>query len=61
MPIPVIKAVSNPETSGRSLFKREFNIIRITANIISQLPTVSPILCDKPTKRASNGEVPRFD
>lgn len=33
----------------------------INAIINSQLPTVSPTCIERPTKRASNGDVPRSD
>lgn len=47
--------------SGRLLFNKEFNIIMIIANIISQLPTVSPIFSASPTNSASKGEAPNYD
>ena len=55
IPIPVITAVNNPNTSGLLLFKNELQLINIKAIIISQLPTVSPTFMDSPTKRASKG------
>lgn len=61
IPIPVIKAVTNPRTSGLCLFKNALQHISIKATMISQLPTVRPTFIDRPTKSASNGDVPRFD
>lgn len=59
--MPVINAVNNPRISGLFLFKNELQHINIKASIISQLPTVSPIFMDSPTKSASKGVVPISD
>ncbi len=61
MPIPVINAVSIPETSGLWLFKKELQPMNSKAMMTSQLPTVSPTCMDSPTKSASKGEAPRSD
>lgn len=61
MPIPVIHAVNNPNTSGLCLFKIELQHINMKAIMISQLPTFSPAFTDSPTKSASKGEAPRSD
>lgn len=61
MPIPVINAVSIPETSGLCLFKNELQPINSKAIMTSQLPTVSPACTASPTKNASKGETPRSD
>ncbi len=60
MPIPVINAVSIPETSGLWLFKKELQPMNSKAMMTSQLPTVSPTCMDSPTKSASS-EAPRSD
>ncbi len=61
IPIPVINAVNNPNTSGLCLFKNELLHINIKAIIISQLPTVSPTFMDSPIQKCIKSEVPRSD
>jgi hypothetical protein len=59
--MPVIKAVTKPKYSGFCFCSNELINIIARAMIISQLPTVKPTFRDKPTSRASNGELPRSD
>jgi hypothetical protein len=59
--MPVISAVTKPKNSGFCFCSNEFKNIITRAMIISQLPTVKPTFRDKPTRRASNGELPSSD
>src|SRR5690606_15574125 len=61
IPTPVMTAVTSHNNSGRCLVSKELQPIMRTASKTPQLPPVSPTLIDKPTKTASNGDVPKSD
>lgn len=61
MPIPVTNAVIKPNKTGFFLVNIELQSKIMTEIRTSQLPTVRPTSLERPTKRASNGEVPSPD
>lgn len=56
-----MNAVIKPSKIGFFLVNIALQIKRITEIRTSQLPTVSPTSFDRPTKRASKGDVPSPD
>src|SRR5699024_1645389 len=61
IPIPVISEVIKAKSAGRFRSASAFPRISVNPATISQLPTESPNVRNKPTKSASNGEVPNWD
>src|SRR5699024_12396899 len=61
IPNPVISEVIKAKSAGRFRSASAFPRISVNPATISQLPTDSPNVRNKPTKSASHGEDPNWD